>query len=379
MNDKDLKVLIKEELGFTREPKNLNAFYAFYTIYKAKLAKDKRTGKYNLAGISRDKLQSLGLNSKAQKKYWDVIVDEFMIHDDGSTYVKKQVTKQIVKWSDKWINLIEKIGLKLELPLDFAQKFYYKVEIDLKLSGRQFYTSTKLSPNRRYHPDCVKPKEDRMQKYNDCYHIDLEAAFASIAYNLLDFDNPYKWLLNDKMALRNKIMDSYNCDYKEAKTISQFLFTNKTWTTKDCDWLHSLHCDISHTVYELINNTYKQDLNLNSHHKFFTYHERQIIDTYVAQNNLDIALYIHDEIISKTKPSSYQVDYLGNTYYFSLEYSKETKQEAHNQPINDSKQQHVSIHTIEATKPVYEANMETYEKGYNELEMLELWATELDW
>jgi hypothetical protein len=58
---------------------------------------------------------------------------------------------------------------------------------------------------------------------------------------------------------------------------------------------------------------------IDSHHKYFTYHEQQIIEKYVAENNLIVVLPIHDGFITAAKPKTLETSYMGHNFRFSCD------------------------------------------------------------
>ena len=339
MNDKELKKLIKDELGFSKGPRSLNAFYCFYVAYRAaikKYYKDRvaQTISCTLTEfpdviwyVSTSAFNKAGVNSRSAKKYFDSIVVDYYEFTDGTNYVARQQCRTIAETSANWIKLFKEIGMNLKIPKSFYDKYYFVYEEYTHLAGTndKGYHGTAASPFRRYHWIQGLRKEERAEMFSDNYQSDIESCFGSIAYNMLDLKSEFTYLLapENKSLFRQKICESYNCTMAEAKTKSQFIATNKTWTTKECDWLHELHCEINAQVYkqieqgiEAISSTLTE---IDTHHKFFTYHERQIIDLFEKKNKLQTRLFIHDCIISQNKPKSHTLEYAGKDYLFSIE------------------------------------------------------------
>lgn len=368
MTEKELKQLVGKALG-TRSPRTLNIFYAFYRAYTSSMKRQEQDTISNTltAWLSTKTLQQkFGLNQNSYKKYFEAFVAEM-----SEGYVSGYQSRIITRWTDNWMELMEAVGTDLRLPSEFYRKFYDKTvdmtdvqrEAIRKLMNKTsnktisntlresldmgFFYSTDDSPFRIYNALQNISKTERRQLFAGNYDVDIESCFSAIAWNILDMKNcdlDYAYLLNPafKLTLREKIMKELDCDLTKAKSVVQYLFTNRTDCTMNISWLNRLHREINDRVRAQFNDT------INTHHKFFTYHEQQIIEKYVAEQGLVVVLPIHDGFITTAQPQHLEVSYLGHNFQFScdkFELVSENAENASEDTLTDCTVKHTDTNT----------------------------------
>lgn len=298
MNTEQLRDAIKISLDSSRKPKTLNVFYYFHHVFNSQ--------KEN-AFISTEVLNfRLGVNTKSYKKYFDKWIDS--IEDE---YVKGEKCRLITKWSDSFIDLMNKTK-NINIPQDFFKKIYWNIlEIksnELNILRRVFkdrsvapvYNNTKTSSFRWYIDLQQLSREEKIERFNGMFDIDIDSCFSSIAYHNLGIKDER---LNPafKDGFRNWVMNDLDVDYKEAKTIICRLFSGKHTKYNKIEWYDSLFCRINKAVKEQIKILKVEYPDIVwSNHQYFTYMEQQIINKVLPHTNL--VLRMHDGLITDKEP-----------------------------------------------------------------------------
>ena len=379
----NLKKDLKEILCLERTPRDLNIFFNFFKAYKMQ----KETN--DVVFISTKKLQkAFGLKSNDYLIYFDKFIKEWQTSEYKS-FGNDKSCRTIKSFTDDFIDLCEKY-INIEIPKDFYKKYYYALtdfsvnEIDylkkirrereqsisrtLTSIDEEFYHSTENSPFRKYHKLQALTKSIKSKIFNGFYDIDLQQCFASIAWNILDMKNcelEFAWLLNPqfKNDLREKIKIDFNLNsIEEAKQKVCALFTEKLTTGENkIVWYKNLHQEIKNRVSVYLGTKVEWNNKIeviDTFHKFFTYHEQMIIKK--LSQNLEVVLNMHDGIISKTKPSSNTVEYLGFEFLLSINEFVEIKIIDNEYTQNDVK----TINNMEINNNLFEINKLYKENEY---------------
>jgi hypothetical protein len=333
LGEKELCNLVKESVGMKRTPRNLDVFWAFTHIWR----------RHNKSSVESDTFLStsilqnqLGICSRITQPYfnaWTTIEEEW-------SYTRYKC-RNIVEWSPAFTEIMDKVS-DMSIPKKIIEAFSRSVtptsdkakEIISRVWNKReipndddYYVSTKTSPFRTYHQIQNIPKSEKEKIFNGMYDVDLEQAFGSIAWNVLnmsDCDLPYAWMLNPEM--KNDFRKAVVSEFKlktidEAKTLICYLFSDKYKHSWGVEWFDNLHKEISSRVKSELGNTVSWKGNeekINTFHKFFTYHEQMIMSNLTSREDINEVVNVHDGLISSTKPSLNTVDYLGKSYKLSV-------------------------------------------------------------
>lgn len=349
-NDEELLQIVKKHANLKRTPRNLNVFYAFLNTWRihnpdnnSNLVKERESSDMF---ISTKMLQNvLGINSKQYAKYFDAWVAEWKSTEHSYVHRKCKLIKSFTEdFLDMMANPVVKnciIPDEIKKQVSSSTTEFGKDNLEiiksriesLNLSDTEisqllmdYYTSTYSSPFRSYHWIQNTLKEIRRQIFKGYWDVDLEQAFASIAWNELDFKNSniaFGFFLNPEMKsdFRKKVMEDFGFDSEsKAKQLINCLFSQPyehSWGGPQ--WFDNLHKEITNRFIskcETVVGWKGKRIKLDTMHKFFTYHEQMIIDT-LAQTNSMIANF-HDGIVTISKPKSNYVSYNGNQYKLSV-------------------------------------------------------------
>lgn len=342
--------LVKNHANMTRKPRNLKVFYTFlYTwrihnnkkskcMYKDRMSKD--------IFISTTTLQKkLSVNKETYEKYFDAWINEWDNEEysflNGKCKTIKSFTSQFIDLMNNPI--VEKCVIPHDIKKSIAASTSHVDSLELKslqsiinksnLTNEEkmellqdYETSSFDSPFRGYRPIKNIERKLRAELFKGCYDIDLEQAFASIAWFQLGMNESnvaYASFLmpENKKDFRNKVMEDFKIeDEKKAKTLINCLFSKHYTHSWGVQWFDNLHKEITrlfkkNTKTKVIWNgkSYKLD----TMHKYFTYHEQLIIKNLEVMTNS--VLNMHDGIISLTKPKTNYVEYNGNQYKLSID------------------------------------------------------------
>jgi len=188
-----------------------------------------------------------------------------------------------------------------------------------------FYHSTEKSPFRIYHKFQQISLSDKLEMFKGLYDIDLQQCFGSIAWHILDMKNSqlsFASLLNPKCKneLRQKIKDELGLEtLDKAKEQICALFTEEYCTADKLDWYKALHKEIIRRCKKHFNSKVEwkgKEENINTMHKFFTYHEQMTIAK--LSEECDVILNMHDGIITTNQPKNDFVEYLDFKFLLSV-------------------------------------------------------------
>ena len=360
MTEEQLKYYIKEKLGFKRTPRDITTYYVFMLVRNIHEAIKEVEGSFynsemfvsttilqqrfkihgrtyapyfkSLISGYEDESYSINLGLARTIKSWSPLFDE-MYNETRHIEIHESIYKQYVCQTESINNDVLdfiKNSINKTTTTNHHSVMYLTSLDQLKQqlinNNNNFYVSTKSSPFRKYHFIQSIPKELRKEVFKGCYDIDLEQAFASITWNELDFKNSSidnGWMLNPecKKDFRRVVQKEFNLKSEsEAKTQICYLFSKEyTHSWGGPKWFDDLHKSITEKIRTKL---YKEvewkgkKVEIDTFHKFFTFHEQNIINIISQQNN--VVVNMHDGVISKTKPITNTVTYNGGQYKLSV-------------------------------------------------------------
>jgi hypothetical protein len=333
LNVKEIKALVKESLGMTRAPRNLDVFYYFHHVYYSYNHTNNKPISRTLTEsyVSTNILQNrLGIMSKDYKKYFNAWIDD--MSDD---YKIGESCKIINKWSKSFIDLMNKTQ-SIKIPQSFFDNMYWNtLHLDtkslnlLKKLWNQYitnnnntisrtltpYHNTISSSFRWYHWLQNLPKDIKAIMFKDMWDVDIDSCFSSIAYHELGIkDERLNPLL--KEDFRQWVMKELGVDYKEAKQIISRLFTGKHTKYNKIQWYNDLFNTINKAVWNEIKRLKCAYPEIQwSHHQYFTYMEQRLINKIIPEVNL--VLRMHDGFICQDKPDMNKINQLAYPHIFS--------------------------------------------------------------
>ena len=328
----DIKKELSNVLNKKRMIRSLDTFWVFKHVWEIHQRCDERKNIF----VSTKKLLDMGINTPVYKPYFDLFIGEWEDETYNWSNSNLRRCKYISTWSPYFEELMEKTK-SFDVPQEIVKSYSHKIsplENPTKLSGawdklfpnkpmQDFMTSTCNSPCRLYHPIQNVKKDARDWAFKGMYEIDLSSAFGSIAFNVLGMKDSHlegAWMLNPqcKDIFLEKLCDTFRCDKAKAKEQRSALFVDKNpWGIL---WYDNLNKDITRRAQKHYG-TYVlrgKRVQIDTLHKFFTYHEALLIDSIKVRLDVDAVLTIHDGLISTSKPAINTLQTSNGDYLLSV-------------------------------------------------------------
>lgn len=330
----DIRYELKEILEMNRAPKCIKTFWVMKHIW------ERHNSDINLEDsdifISTTLLKKMNIGTNIYRKYFS----KFVCWDNEEDYsMKYGRCRTIQNWTSAFIDLMNKTK-SFDVPKEIAKEYCSSIT-PTSVAGKEkllsiwssmnkpqdnfsdFYTSTHSSPFRVYHPLQNLKRAERNEKFKGCWDIDLVSAHTSIAYfelGLKETNLPFAWMLNPecKDLFIDTLMTEFSCSKEKAKEL-RCILTTPFKHPYGVKWFDDLHAEISRRTKEQFKRVEwkNKSINIDTHHKYFTWIEQQIINQLSADN--ETLLNIHDGIITKNKPTSNTIIFNNNTYKLKIE------------------------------------------------------------
>jgi|11_taG_2_1085331.scaffolds.fasta_scaffold21451_1 hypothetical protein len=311
---------LKELGGYTRKPRK-QAIDTFYIIkHVATMHKDLDNDIDMF--VSTTHLQNMGIHRTTYQRVFSYALE---FANTEWEWVKGKC-RTIKRWTPGFKTLLDD-AKDLAVPEELIKNYSHSTtplenaEELRKITGnllQDYYTGTTASPFRLYNPLQAKKKAEREKLFEGYTEYDLKSAFTTVAFHQLgmkDCDLEMAWALHpeNKDVLIDRIKSDFKCDDAMAKKYRCYL-TAKKENFFGVKWFDKLHFEIERRVkaqYTSVEYNGKT-VKINTPHKFFTYHEQQIMS--LLKEKCDTILSIHDGLISKTDTKITSITYNGNSY-----------------------------------------------------------------
>jgi len=310
-----------KELGeYTRKPRK-QAIDTFYIIKHVATMHENLDNDIDMF-VSTTHLQNMGIHRTVYQRVFSYALE---FANEEWEWVKGKC-RTIKRWTTGFKKLLDD-ARDLPVPENLVKSYAHSItplenyEALKQYVGdllQDYYNSTTASPFRLYNALQALRKAERDLLFKGCTEYDLKSAFTTVAFYQLgmkDCDLEMAWALHPehKDVLIDRIKRDFKCDDAAAKKYRCYL-TAKKENFFGVKWFDKLHLEIETRVkaqYTSVEHNGKT-VKINTPHKYFTYHEQQIMS--LLKEQCDTVLSIHDGLISKTDTKITSITYNGNSY-----------------------------------------------------------------